>query len=203
MLFCSGRRYFKEKSFLLLALECSSLFEFLPFSQNGESVSKLSLNFSASDVGIVVSIAAFQAVDPGSIPGHRRRFFIIYRKHGKRCSFCIINIQMIEKEFLLKNNLFSLNIRCTLFYPKEDSCSSLKRGAVISTTSDIKRRDRHVCKILPLLRNWAPREYFAWRTRFFFPDPQTLPFLPPLLPFGMRVGAILNPGQAWRPPRPE
>ena len=26
---------------------------------------------SPSDVGIVVSIAAFQAVDPGSIPGHR------------------------------------------------------------------------------------------------------------------------------------
>ena len=33
------------------------------------------LNFASfivvSDVGIVVSIAAFQAVDPGSIPGHR------------------------------------------------------------------------------------------------------------------------------------
>ena len=33
------------------------------------------LNFAllivVSDVGIVVSIAAFQAVDPGSIPGHR------------------------------------------------------------------------------------------------------------------------------------
>ena len=28
-----------------------------------------------SDGGIVVSIAAFQAVDPGSIPGHRRRRF--------------------------------------------------------------------------------------------------------------------------------
>ena len=27
---------------------------------------------TTSDVGIVVSIAAFQAVDPGSIPGHRR-----------------------------------------------------------------------------------------------------------------------------------
>ena len=30
--------------------------------------------FSRSDVGIVVSIAAFQAVDPGSIPGHRKSF---------------------------------------------------------------------------------------------------------------------------------
>ena len=29
---------------------------------------------SASVGGIVVSIAAFQAVDPGSIPGHRRSF---------------------------------------------------------------------------------------------------------------------------------
>ena len=28
--------------------------------------------FEASDGGIVVSIAAFQAVDPGSIPGHRK-----------------------------------------------------------------------------------------------------------------------------------
>ncbi len=28
-----------------------------------------------SDVGIVVSIAAFQAVDPGSIPGHRTTKF--------------------------------------------------------------------------------------------------------------------------------
>ena len=27
-----------------------------------------------SDGGIVVSIAAFQAVDPGSIPGHRIKF---------------------------------------------------------------------------------------------------------------------------------
>ena len=72
------------------------------------------------------------------------------------------------KRVPFKNHPFSFKIRCTLFYPKEDSCSSLKRGAVISTTSDIKRRDRHVCKILPLLRNWTPREYFAWRTRFFF-----------------------------------
>ena len=30
-----------------------------------------------SDVGIVVSIAAFQAVDPGSIPGHRKWTFCI------------------------------------------------------------------------------------------------------------------------------
>lgn len=28
-------------------------------------------NFQPGDGGIVVSIAAFQAVDPGSIPGHR------------------------------------------------------------------------------------------------------------------------------------
>ena len=28
------------------------------------------------DVGIVVSIAAFQAVDPGSIPGHRNATFL-------------------------------------------------------------------------------------------------------------------------------
>ena len=39
---------------------------------------KCNINFSeevTSDVGIVVSIAAFQAVDPGSIPGHRKYFF--------------------------------------------------------------------------------------------------------------------------------
>ena len=40
------------------------------------------------DVGIVVSIAAFQAVDPGSIPGHRNATFLflftvhfVSRKH--------------------------------------------------------------------------------------------------------------------------
>ena len=32
-------------------------------------------NNVTSDGGIVVSIAAFQAVDPGSIPGHRRHQF--------------------------------------------------------------------------------------------------------------------------------
>ena len=36
---------------------------------------------SLSDGGIVVSIAAFQAVDPGSIPGHRIRF-VLRSKHG-------------------------------------------------------------------------------------------------------------------------
>ena len=39
-----------------------------------------------SDVGIVVSIAAFQAVDPGSIPGHRIdyhfSFFFSYQKQS-------------------------------------------------------------------------------------------------------------------------
>ena len=34
---------------------------------------KIVTYISLSDVGIVVSIAAFQAVDPGSIPGHRRK----------------------------------------------------------------------------------------------------------------------------------
>ena len=29
------------------------------------------------DVGIVVSIAAFQAVDPGSIPGHRKSYYLL------------------------------------------------------------------------------------------------------------------------------
>ena len=33
-----------------------------------------------SDVGIVVSIAAFQAVDPGSIPGHRKIVFAYAQK---------------------------------------------------------------------------------------------------------------------------
>lgn len=32
----------------------------------------------SSDGGIVVSIAAFQAVDPGSIPGHRSRYAYFY-----------------------------------------------------------------------------------------------------------------------------
>ena len=36
---------------------------------------KATITYARSDVGIVVSIAAFQAVDPGSIPGHRRDFF--------------------------------------------------------------------------------------------------------------------------------
>ena len=31
------------------------------------------LHIHQCDVGIVVSIAAFQAVDPGSIPGHRNK----------------------------------------------------------------------------------------------------------------------------------
>ena len=33
------------------------------------------INFLSSVSGIVVSIAAFQAVDPGSIPGRRNLFF--------------------------------------------------------------------------------------------------------------------------------
>ena len=40
----------------------------------GPGNEQISMNFLSqppSDVGIVVSIAAFQAVDPGSIPGHR------------------------------------------------------------------------------------------------------------------------------------
>ena len=32
---------------------------------------------ASGDGGIVVSIAAFQAVDPGSIPGHRSRLFAL------------------------------------------------------------------------------------------------------------------------------
>ena len=39
--------------------------------------------FPSSDVGIVVSIAAFQAVDPGSIPGHRKIIFF--------CNFEFVN----------------------------------------------------------------------------------------------------------------
>ncbi|RLU23429.1 hypothetical protein DMN91_003633 [Ooceraea biroi] len=31
---------------------------------------------SICDGGVMVSIVAFQAVDPGSIPGHRRNFFV-------------------------------------------------------------------------------------------------------------------------------
>ena len=39
----------------------------------------LTLCFDLTSVGgIVVSIAAFQAVDPGSIPGHRKMFFISF-----------------------------------------------------------------------------------------------------------------------------
>ena len=33
--------------------------------------------------GIVVSIAAFQAVDPGSIPGRRKYLFLFPSKHAK------------------------------------------------------------------------------------------------------------------------
>ena len=35
--------------------------------------------FSCGVGGIVVSIAAFQAVDPGSIPGRRNILFLLYR----------------------------------------------------------------------------------------------------------------------------
>ena len=38
-------------------------------------VKRKTVILQASDVGIVVSIAAFQAVDPGSIPGHRNKTF--------------------------------------------------------------------------------------------------------------------------------
>ena len=38
-------------------------------------VKRKTVFLQASDVGIVVSIAAFQAVDPGSIPGHRKKTF--------------------------------------------------------------------------------------------------------------------------------
>ena len=40
--------------------------------------------FISSVGGIVVSIAAFQAVDPGSTPGHRKPFFTsyVYYSHG-------------------------------------------------------------------------------------------------------------------------
>ena len=37
--------------------------------------------------GIVVSIAAFQAVDPGSIPGQRKTFFMWYNKMEAKIRF--------------------------------------------------------------------------------------------------------------------
>ena len=37
--------------------------------------SHLYLDIKKCDGGITVSIAAFQAVDPGSTPGHRKYFF--------------------------------------------------------------------------------------------------------------------------------
>ena len=40
------------------------------------------------DVGIVVSIAAFQAVDPGSIPGHRKSYYLSFLQlYNSRCNF--------------------------------------------------------------------------------------------------------------------
>ena len=39
---------------------------------------KSALEFIHSDGGIMVSIAAFQAVDPGSIPGHRKEIFFFF-----------------------------------------------------------------------------------------------------------------------------
>ena len=39
----------------------------------------------SGDGGIVVSIAAFQAVDPGSIPGHRS--FLFAYLHAVKCVF--------------------------------------------------------------------------------------------------------------------
>ncbi len=45
------------------------------------------IEYLSSDGGIVVSIAAFQAVDPGSIPGHRKFYF---RKYLQHCVFLFI-----------------------------------------------------------------------------------------------------------------
>ncbi len=38
------------------------------------------LHFYYSDGGIAVSIVAFQAIDPGSTPGHRKLFLMDFMK---------------------------------------------------------------------------------------------------------------------------
>ncbi len=66
---CRSKRHFRplllRATQMLVATLYVNIFENWLFSQ-------------PSDVGIVVSIAAFQAVDPGSIPGHRNWSFFIF-----------------------------------------------------------------------------------------------------------------------------
>ena len=40
-------------------------------------VTAVTIPFQPCDGGVMVSIVAFQAVDPGSIPGHRTFFFLV------------------------------------------------------------------------------------------------------------------------------
>ena len=47
-----------------------------------DSVGEFAAQISWSDGGIMVSIAAFQAVDPGSIPGHRIIFYQVRRSYN-------------------------------------------------------------------------------------------------------------------------
>ena len=57
--------------------------------------------FITSVSGIVVSIAAFQAVDPGSIPGHRNSLLqgLKYAKfHLKHCQKMIDKVALINNE---------------------------------------------------------------------------------------------------------
>ena len=50
----------------------------------------------------MVSIVAFQAVDPGSIPGHRRGFIFIFKIC---CIFSLNNLFILLLSFSLNNEI--------------------------------------------------------------------------------------------------